>query len=380
MKKNMTFLLLFAAIWSGTAYANNAYISSAPVAYMVDMSSQAVLYSKDADRKIPPASMAKMMSTYVVFSALSKGKLKSEDILTVTPVTWQKWNNVGSTMFLSSGERVSVDNLLHGMVTLSGNDAAVVLAEGIAGSEAKFVQSMNVAAKRLGLKNSHFGTANGWPDEGKTITTARDLALLSVRLINDYPELYRQYFGQPEFRWSGVTQPNRNPLLGSIAGADGLKTGHTDEAGYCFAGTALQDGRRLVMVVAGLNSFEDRITESRKFIRWGFDAWRTAPLFKKGATVVVAPVQLGSQSSVDLVAPQNLAATILKAGSGDFGLLVRYRGPLKAPLVKGQILGELVVKMHDGTEQVMPLAAAQNVEIAGFAGRAWNGLKSLVGA
>ena len=200
----------------------------APVAYLVDLSSEAVLYSKDADRRMPPASMAKMMTAYIVFAMLSDGKLKLNQKFTVKTDTWKKWNNVGSTMFLAPNEQVTVENLLHGTITVSGNDAAIALAEGIAGTEAGFVDRMNAMATKLGMKDSYFGTPNGWPDEGKTLTTARDLTLLGARTINDYPALYRKFYGQTEFRWANITQADRNPLLGKIAGADGLKTGHTD--------------------------------------------------------------------------------------------------------------------------------------------------------
>jgi serine-type D-Ala-D-Ala carboxypeptidase (penicillin-binding protein 5/6) len=177
--------------------------TAAPVAYMVDLSSGAVLYAKDADRRMPPASMAKMMTVYVAFDMIQKGELKLDQMYEVRPETWQKWHgpSAGSTMFLSSGEKVSVENLLKGIVTLSGNDACIVLAEGIAGTEEAFTQRMNAAAKKVGLTNSNFGTSNGWPDEGRTYTTARDLATLAKATIDDFPELYRQFYSLKEFTW-----------------------------------------------------------------------------------------------------------------------------------------------------------------------------------
>jgi serine-type D-Ala-D-Ala carboxypeptidase (penicillin-binding protein 5/6) len=362
------------------AIAAPAYESTAPIAYMVDMSSGAVLYDKQSAAKIPPASMAKMLTTYVVFDLLTRGKLKPSQTFTVRPETWTAWNNQGSTMFLSPGEQVSIENLLHGLVTLSGNDAAIVLAEGIAGSEADFVKMMNATARRIGMNDSQFGTANGWPDEGRTLTTARDLGLLAERTINDFPDLYAKFYGKVDFKWGGVTQPDRNPLLGKIAGADGLKTGHTEEAGYCFTGTAIQGGRRILMVVAGLPSYNSRIAESTDFMNWGFAAWKSRALFRRGNIVATAPVQLGSATSVGLVAPRNLAFTYPASGSDKFSVVVRYLGPIKAPVKKGDVVANMIVKSADGTEQASPLVANIDIAEAGVAGRIWNGIKSIFGA
>lgn len=360
----------------------------APVAYLVDLSSGAVLLSKDADRRMPPASMAKMMTTNVAFELIDRGDLALNKMCTVRPETWQKWHGpqAGSTMFLSPNEQVSVENLLHGIVTLSGNDASVVLAECIAGTEEAFVNVMNENAKRLGLINSRFGNSNGWPDEGRTYVTARDLATLARAEVENHPKLYKQFYGQTSFTWgktlgSGqdITQANRNPLLGKVAGADGLKTGHTEEAGYGFTGSAEQNGRRLVMVIAGLDSFNQRIGESVRLMQWGFNAWQLKPLFKAGTNVGAAKVQLGSDDEVGLVAPRDLAVTIPAGVLSKVGAMkVRYQGPLKAPIAKGQHVADLVVAMPEG-EQVMPLVAAEAVGEAGFFGRAWIGLKQLLG-
>jgi D-alanyl-D-alanine carboxypeptidase (penicillin-binding protein 5/6) len=361
----------------------------AKVAYLIDLSSGAVLLAKNENVRIPPASMAKMMTTNVAFELIRKGDLKLDKMCTVRPETWQRWHGpqAGSTMFLSPGEQVSVENLLHGIVTLSGNDASVVLAECIAGTEEAFANVMNENAKRLGLTNSRFGNSNGWPDEGRTYVTARDLAILARAEAENHPDLYKKFYSQTQFTWgktmgsgANITQANRNPLLGRVAGADGLKTGHTEEAGYGFTGSAEQNGRRLVMVVAGLDSFNQRIAESVKLMQWGFNAWQSKPLFKQGATVGSAQVQLGSDSEVALVAPRDLAVTI-PAGvlSKVSTMKVRYNGPIKAPIAKGQHVADLVVTTTDTGEQVMPLVAAEAVEEAGFFGRIWIGLKQLVG-
>jgi len=289
-------------------------------------------------------------------------------------------------MFLSPNEQVSVENLLHGIVTLSGNDASVVLAECIAGTEEAFANVMNENAKRLGLTNSHFGNSNGWPDEGRTYVTARDLATLARAEIENHPKLYKKFYSQTSFTWgktlgsgADITQANRNPLLGKVAGADGLKTGHTEEAGYGFTGSAEQNGRRLIMVIAGLDSFNQRIGESVRLMQWGFNAWQSKPLFKAGTNVGSAEVQMGSSAEVPLVAPRDLSITIPAGVLSKVGAMkVRYQGPVKAPIAKGQHIADLVVAMPDG-EQVMPLVAGEAVGQAGFFGRAWIGLKQLFG-
>src|SRR6478672_6502516 len=327
---------------SASPAAAPQFDTEAKYAYLIDLSSGAVLYEKNADVRMPPASMAKMMTTDVAFELIDKGQLPLNKMCTVRPETWAKWHGpaAGSTMFLSAGEQVSVENLLKGIVTLSGNDASVVLAECIAGTEQAFTGQMNALAQQLGLKNSHFGTANGWPDNGATYVTARDLGTLARATIEHHPKLYKEFYSLPSFTWGrtlgsnqDITQQNRNPILGHVAGADGLKTGHTDEAGYGFTGSADQNGRRLIEVLAGLPSWNARVQESTRLITWGFGAWTAKPLFNQGAKVGTAQVQMGSSSSVDLVAPRTLAVTV-PAGlsSGAIQTRIRYDGPLLAPI------------------------------------------------
>ena len=363
--------------------------TEAKVAYLIDLSSGATIYAKNADVRMPPASMAKMMTTDVAFELVDSGKLPLSKMCTVRPETWQKWHGdaAGSTMFLSPNEQVSVENLLKGIVTLSGNDASVVLAECIAGTEQAFAEQMNALGKKIGLTNSHFGNANGWPDNGVTYVTARDLATLARYEIEHHYKLYKQFYSLPSFTWgktlgSGkdITQGNRNPILGVVPGADGLKTGHTDEAGYGFTGSAEQNGRRLIEVVAGLPSWNSRVVESKRLIEWGFGAWSAKPLFQAGAKVGTAKVQLGSSSEVPLIAPRNLAVTV-PAGlsSGNIQTKIRYEGPLIAPIVKGQEVAQLVITTGDTPPQVVPLVAGEDVGKAGLFGRMWLGLKSLFG-
>ena len=388
MKSLIAFPATLLALSIPVSAAAPPFETAAPVAYMIDLSSGAVLYAKDADRRIPPASMAKMMTAHLAFRLIKQGKFRLDQKFTVRPETWTKWHGpeAGSTMFLSVGEEVSIENLLHGIVTLSGNDACVVLAEGMFGTEQAFVAQMNAEAKRLGLANSQYGTSNGWPDGGITYTTAKDLAILGRATIDETPDLYRKFYSQTDFTWgktlgagAPITQANRNPILGKIPGADGIKTGHTDEAGYGFTGSAEQNGRRIVMVVAGIDSYNNRITESVKFMDWGFKAWESKPLVAAGKVVEHADVQMGSSSSVGLVAPRNIAVTLPMGASANMTVKVVYDGPIKAPIAKGQHIADLIVSTPDTAPQIMPLVAEEAVSEAGFFGRVWAGLTSFFG-
>ena len=385
-----TFLLATAAsliLATSAPAAAPQFDTPAKVAYLYDVNSGAVLYAKNADVRMPPASMAKMMTTEVAFELIDKGQLPLNKMCTVRPETWQKWHGpqAGSTMFLSPNEQVSVENLLKGIVTLSGNDASVVLAECIAGTEQAFTDQMNALAKKIGVTNSHFGTANGWPDNGVTYVTARDLATIALATIQHHPKLYKEFYGLPSFTWGktmggqAISQDNRNPILGHVPGADGLKTGHTDEAGYGFTGSADQNGRRLVEVLAGMDSWNQRVQESTRLIQWGFGAWQDKPLFKANAKVGTAQVQMGSASEVPLVAPRDLAVTV-PAGlaSGTTSMKIRYQGPIMAPIAKGQEVAQLVITTGDTPPQIVPLVAGEDVGRAGFFGRIWLGLKQLI--
>ena len=384
--KKLIALSAAVAVLAAPALAAPDFQTSAPVAYMIDLSSHAVLYSKDADRRMPPASLAKMMTVYVVFDMLKKGEIKPDTMFTMSPDTWRKWHSQGSTMFLSANESVSVDNLLKGIVTLSGNDACVVMAEGISGTEQAFTERMNAAAKKLGLTNSHFGTSNGWPDNGVTYVTARDMAKLAQATIENFPDLYKRYYALPNFTWgkqmngNAIDQANRDPLLGSVAGADGLKTGHTEESGYSFVGSAQQNGRRLIMVVSGLDTFNGRKDESIKFMNWGFRAWQQKALVGKGKEVAKADVQLGSASSVALVAPDNLSMTVPAGSNPNIQSSIVYNGPLKAPIKAGDHVADLLIRSQGMPDQYLPLVAASDVGEAGFFRRAWIGLTQLFGA
>lgn len=385
MRKLAPAVVLAALLATSIAAQAPSFQGGAPVAYMIDLSSGAELFVKDADRRMPPASMAKMMTAYVAFDLIKKGELKLDQRLRVRPETWQRWHGpqAGSTMFLSPNQEVTVADLLDGVVVVSGNDASVVLAEGIAGTEEAFAGLMNAKAKEIGLANSNFCNSNGWPDGGCTYVTARDLAKLAAATVTNFPDLYKRFYPKREFTFgetmggSPITQPNRDPLLGRVNGADGLKTGHTEEAGYGFTGSAERDGRRLVMVVAGLDSYGGRAEESVRFMEWGFGAWRARPVVSQGKRVTTAEVQLGSSSEVGLVAPKNLTVTIPAGASPEMEAKVVYSGPIKAPIAAGQHVADLVVTMPGMAPQTMPLVAEAAVEEAGFFGRAWAGLMAL---
>lgn len=376
-----------AALVTGAAPAQAPiFQTEAPIAYLIDLSSGAELLAKNADQRIPPASMVKMMTTELAFELIDSGKLALDKMCTVRPETWREWHSAGSTMFLSANEQVSVENLLHGIVTVSGNDASVVLAECVAGTEDAYVNQMNVLAGQLGMANSRFGNTTGWPDEGRTYVTARDLGTLARASVERHPRLYEQFYGRTSFTWGRtlgggdpITQPNRNPLLGRIDGADGLKTGHTEEAGYGFTGSAEQNGRRLVMVVAGLPSWNSRVEQSARLMSWGFAAWTSTPLVKAGQQVGTAAVQLGGSDEVPLVAPRDVAVTAPAGLGSEPTMKIRYAGPILAPIAKGQHVADLVVETGQSAAQVTPLLAGEAVAEAGFLTRVWIGLKQLLG-
>ncbi len=387
MRFTLIFTIFFSAMAAPALAQRPSYDGTAPVAYLVDLSSGTILHERNANRRMPPASMSKMMTAHVAFDLIAEGELDLDRECTVRPETWQQWHgpSAGSTMFLSAGERVSVRNLLFGIVTVSGNDASVVLAECISGTEESFAALMNRKAEELGLDNSHFGNSTGWPDEGRTYVTARDLARLAVATISRFPEMYTRFYGRREFTWGRtydgqpITQPNRNPLIGNVEGADGLKTGHTEEAGYGFTGSAIQNGRRLVMVMAGLDSYTQRIRESTRFMEWGFNAWQARPVLSAGTHIGMARVQQGASSEVGLVAPRNLSVT-LPRGMRDIGnAKIVYRGPVHAPIAEGQHIADLVIETPDMPPQRLPLVAGEAVGEQGFFGRVWAGLRSLVG-
>lgn len=347
-------------------------------ALLVDMDTGAVLLEKNADKPMPPASMSKIMTTYMVFSRLREGKLAMDDTLPVSERAWRRGGCVsdGSTMCLKLGERVKVEDLLQGIIVQSGNDASIVIAEGLAGSEEAFASEMNKKAKEIGLKGSVFRNSTGLP-EPDHVMTARDLVVLAERTIKDFPEYYH-FYSEKEFTYNGIKQGNRNPLLYKSVGADGLKTGHTKEAGYGLTASAKQADRRVVLVVAGLPSMAARAEESVRLIDYAFREFENVPLAKAGEQVETASVWLGESDTVPLQATQDVVITVPRRARSDMKLAVVYDGPVPAPIRKGDPLGKLVMSAPGIAPVEVPLVAGGDVERRGPIGRAFAALGNLV--
>ncbi len=383
--------LLCAAVFTAAPAAVGAAIvrppafeTSAPVAYLIDLSSGAELFAKQPDTRILPASMTKMMTAYTAFDLLRSRNARLGQLLPVMPETWQRWSHESSdsTMYLMAGEQVAVQDLLAGVITVSGNDASSVLAEGLLGSQTAYVIRMNDLAARIGMQNSHFGTPTGWPDGGLTYSSARDLALLARRTIEDFPGFYRQFYGRRELAWGKVgkgkdiLQTSHNPILGKVDGADGLKTGHTAESGYSFTGSAVRDGRRLVLVVAGLPSEAARAQEAIRLMNWGFDAYAARQIVAAGKRVGSARVQLGGDAAVGLIAPRTVRLSLPAGSDAVPRVTFAYDGPVRAPIRKGDHIADLIVKVPGLPPQMTPLVAEKDVPEAGFFGRALAGFMS----
>ena len=363
------------------------YITQAPIVLLKDLDSGAILFSRGAEKRFAPASMAKVMTAYVVLDLIKKGDLARDKQFTVGEATWKKWNGStgGSTMFLRPNEKVSVDELLKGLITVSGNDAAAVLAVGIDGSEAAFVKRMNAVAAKIGMASSQFGTPNGWPDGGVTKVSAADLVTLADRLIREHPDGYSRYFSLLKLQHGKspdgkpIIQPNRNPILGRFEGADGLKTGHTAEAGYCFLGSAKRNGRRLIMVVAGMSSEKARRDEAERLMKWGFDEWEGRELVPAGASLGGVDVRKGAVPVVATQAGIAVRMTVPKGYSGGYRAVMRTRAPIAAPLTRGTPVADLVVTPDGLPPQTTPLIAAADVRKGGWWARARTGFYRLTG-
>ncbi len=379
MKRLLTFV--FALSLSASASAANPpqppEVSRVPVSMLVDLGSGEVLVSHRADVSFLPASVTKVMTAYVAFEEIGAGRLSLDREFVVPPEISAGWFAKGTTMYLKPNQVVTADGLLHGIMTASANDAAMVLANGYAGSVDTWTLMMNDAARRLGMTHSHYNTPNGWMDDGQTFVSARDLTRLADAMTMRYPQLYKHFSGQKTYRWRDIPMRSHDPTVGVIPGADGIKTGYTREAGYNFLGSAVRDGRRLAMVLAGARTHFDRDAAARALLQWGFTQWRAYPLFAQGATVATAQVQDGSAMAVGLVANRALYATVPRAAKSHVRLKVHYRGPLVAPIVKGARVAELEV-LVDGVEPSrIPLYAAEAVPVAGVLARMRNGLINL---
>lgn len=374
-------LLSVAAIWSPPASARlpapPPEVAGLPVVLLVDLGSGRVLAARNPDRRFLPASMTKVMTAYVAFDQIRRGKLRRDRLITVREPAAREWSGKGTSMYLAPGEQVSVNNLLHGVMTASANDAAVVLAQGHAGTVRGWTYLMNHAAHRLGMNGSHFASANGWPDGGRTYVTAYDLARLASAMIRDFPKDYAAYSGKTWFKWQDRVLYSHDPVSGVVEGADGIKTGYTREAGYNFLGSAIRDGRRLVMVTGGAASEEQRATASRALLEWGFSQWRKRPLFAPGDWIASAQVQGGDQTAVGLTSQLPVYATLPRTGGGKISLRVIYKGPLKAPIARGQTVAQLEIRVGPKAAGRVPLVATHDVGKGGAMDRLVNGFKNL---
>ena len=360
------FLLRLIALLTLAAPAQ-AFDTNAGAAWVYDVNTSTVLMEKNADQSIPPASMSKLMTIYMLFEALHEGRVQMDTRL---PVSTKARQMKGSTMFLNEQDRPTVEELIKGMIVLSGNDACVVVAEGLSGTEDAFARQMTEKGKQIGLTNSTFVNSSGWPDPRHRMT-AHDLGVLATHLIRDFPELYKN-FALTEFPFDNrapANRFNRNPLLSLGIGADGLKTGHTQEAGYGLVGSAVQDGRRVVFVITGLPTDTARAEEAERIVNWAFRQFTMQTLVPAGETVVEAPVWLGTQARLGLTTEGGVNVLIPAGAQDQVTVEAVYDSPIPAPIAKGDKVGQLIVTVPGAKDAVTPLIAQQDVPEAGFAGR-----------
>ncbi len=348
--------------------------TKADYAYILDAETGSALYSKDGDVAFIPASMTKIMTTFVVFERLRDGRLSLNDEFKVSENAWRTGGAAsgGSTMFLELGSNVSVENLLKGVIIQSGNDACIVLAEGISGSEEAFAEEMTRRANDLGLSSASFKNATGLYHDEHRISAA-DLAKLAFLTIQEFPEFYSIY-NETEFTWNGIRQPNRNPLLGEVEGADGLKTGHLEISGYGLVGSAVRNGERRIIVLNGLDSIADRASEARRIMRAAFLDFKTIKVSDAGNVVGQAPVWLGETSTVGLSTVEPIQITLHADTIKDMRVEVVFNGPLKAPVQKGDTVGKLIISAPGTSTLESPLIAANTVHKKGLFARAMVGL------
>lgn len=360
---------MIAALAAFLAFAVPAagFDTTARAAWVYDVATGTVLMEKNADQPLPPASMSKLMTTYMLFQALEEGRVQLD---TQLPVSTKARQMKGSTMFLNEQDRPTVEELIKGIIVLSGNDACVVVAEGLAGTESAFARRMNEQAQRLGLTNTHLTNASGWPDP-EHLMSAHDLGMVALHLVQDFPDLY-PHFALTEFPYDNRAPSNRfnrNPLLKLGIGADGLKTGHTSEAGYGLVGSAVQDGRRIIFVLNGLESEKARAEEAERIVNWAFREFSMETLVPKGQTVLQVPVWLGRPGRVALTTAEGVRVLVPAGAPGGVTAEAVYTGPLEAPIAAGDRLGELIVTIPGGAVARTPLIAAADVTPAGFLGR-----------
>jgi D-alanyl-D-alanine carboxypeptidase (penicillin-binding protein 5/6) len=353
------------AVWSfGAIFPANAVETTALHAILIDTSTGTILMEKDADVGTAPASMSKIMVLYMLFERLADGNLTMEDTFAVSEKAWRMG---GSKMFVGVNTRVTISDLLRGVIVQSGNDASIVIAEGLGGTESNFAVEMTERAAELGLTNSVFKNATGWPEEGH-VMSARDIATLALRLITDFPQYYA-IFAETSFTYNDIKQSNRNPLLYDFPGADGLKTGHTEASGYGLAASAVRNGRRLILILNGLESVQDRTREAERLLDWGFREFANYTLFTEGEVVDNAPVWLGAQATVPLVIQDELTLTLSRTARRNMTVKTVYQSPIPARIETGTELAKLVIEAPDIPSVELPLVAGADVERLGVLGR-----------
>ena len=369
LPRRFGFLFLAAALSLAVFRPAAALETPASHAYLIDTTTGAVLFDKNGKHLMAPASMSKLMTLFMVFERLQDGRLSLDDKFYVSENAWRKGGakTGGSTMFLEPSMRVRVEDLIRGIIVQSGNDACIVVAEALGGSEESFATEMTDRARSLGLMDSMFKNATGWPDPEHRVS-ARDLAKLAQETAERFPE-YMHYYSEKSFIYNGIKQSNRNPLIYKDMGADGLKTGHTIESGYGLVGTAARQGRRLVLVVNGLSSKKMRSSESERLLEWGFREFNNYQMFKAGDVVTDANVWLGKKGKVSLLIEDDLTLTLPKKARRDMKVTVSYEGPLPAPIQKGQRVATLTITAPDVDALEIPLVAGDSVTQLGLMGR-----------
>ena len=362
----------------GTILPAQALETTARSAIIVEVATGETLLQKDPDTPMAPASMSKLMTLYMLFDRLKSGALSLDDKFRVSENAWRKGGakSGSSTMFLEPKMKVRVEDLIRGIIVQSGNDACIVVAEGLSGSESAFAQEMTAKAQELEMTNSHFANSTGWPNPEHRMSP-RDLATLGQRLITDFPEFYH-YFSELEFTYNGIRQSNRNPLLYKEMNADGLKTGHTQDSGYGLVASAKRQGRRLIVVVNGLESKKARSAEPERLIEWAFREFANYAFFKAGAVVEEAETWLGEAPSVPLVIQQDVHLTLPRKDRRKFDVRVVYTGPVPAPIKKGVAIAKLVIKTPSKGEIEYPLVAGADVERLGLVGRLMTALQTIL--
>lgn len=328
---------------------------------LLDMTTGTVLFSKNADALMTPSSMSKIMTVYKLFERLKDGSLSLTDTFSVSEKAWRK---KGSKMFVRVKSRVKIEDLIRGIIVQSGNDATIVVAEGLSGSEAAFADELNKTAKKLGMTNSNFVNASGWPDPGH-LTTARDLAKLAVATIKDFPSFYH-YYSEKSFTYNGIKQGNRNPTIYRNIGADGLKTGHTEAGGYGLTTSSIRKDRRLILVINGLPSKKARATEPERLLDWGFREFKNYKLFKAGETITNVKVWMGDSGSIPILIKKDLVLTLKRHVRKGMKVKVVVNSPVSAPITKGDVLGILKIETPNNKSLEFPLVSGVSVKKLGL--------------